>query len=73
VCFTYGTWFGVEALVALGETFENSPVTPLPRFRHNSAHKYFHVCFLCVGPLLARPFHVPVSLPVCPGLPAGLT
>jgi len=26
VCFTYGTWFGVEALVALGETFENSPV-----------------------------------------------
>ena len=26
VCFTYGTWFGIEALAALGETFENSPV-----------------------------------------------
>ena len=26
VCFTYGTWFGVEALAAMGETFENSPV-----------------------------------------------
>ena len=25
VCFTYGTWFGVKGLVAVGRTFENSP------------------------------------------------
>jgi len=29
VCFTYGTWFGVEALVAAGETVESS--SPLRR------------------------------------------
>ena len=31
MCFTYGTWFGIEALAALGETFENSPVHVLPQ------------------------------------------
>jgi cycloartenol synthase len=25
VCFTYGTWFGVKALVAAGRTFKSSP------------------------------------------------
>ena len=35
VCFTYGTWFGVEALTALGETFTNSPVLLLPQ----------HICY----------------------------
>jgi len=25
ICFTYGTWFGVEALVAVGETLDSSP------------------------------------------------
>lgn len=25
VCFTYGTWFGTEALMANGENYENSP------------------------------------------------
>ena len=34
VCFTYGTWFGIEALAALGETFENSPVCQRPKLAH---------------------------------------
>jgi hypothetical protein len=25
VCFTYGTWFGVKALVTAGRTFKSSP------------------------------------------------
>lgn len=25
VCFTYGTWFGVKGLVAVGKTLKNSP------------------------------------------------
>lgn len=29
VCFTYGTWFGIEALAALGESVHSSAVSAL--------------------------------------------